>query len=38
MRDKRVRLSSVVLLWAEALEPTDLKARWQLARQLAGLD
>jgi hypothetical protein len=38
MRDKRVRLSSVVLLWAEALEPTDPKARWQLARQLAGLD
>jgi hypothetical protein len=38
MRDKRVLLSRVVILWSEALEPTDLKARWELARRLAGLN
>ncbi len=37
-RDGRVRRGDTVLLWAEALEPTRLKARWALARRLAGIE
>jgi hypothetical protein len=36
--DGRVRLGGTLVLWAEALEPFDLKARWALARRLAGLE
>jgi hypothetical protein len=36
-KDGFVRQARVALLWAELLEPTDLKARWQLVRRLAGL-
>jgi hypothetical protein len=38
LKDGFVRSGRTVVLWSEKIHPTDPRARWALARQLAGLD